>query len=123
MDAPNLSRAHLIQGTRIMRFQEVYEGWRERRLSQSEAAEILGVCERSFRRYSARYEDSEGDLNSLADRSSTSAATTPASKNLLANRRAATPGSRAPYRVRAWCPSWQDVANTTRSAIPNHWWA
>ena len=51
-----------------MRFQEVYEGWRERRLSQSEAAEILGVCERSFRRYSARYEDSEGDLNSLADK-------------------------------------------------------
>lgn len=68
MDAPNLSRAHLIQGTRIMRFQEVYEGWRERRLSQSEAAEILGVCERSFRRYTARYEDSEGDLNSLADK-------------------------------------------------------
>ena len=51
-----------------MRFQEVYEGWRQRRLSQSEAAEILGVCERSFRRYSARYEDSEGDLNSLADK-------------------------------------------------------
>ena len=68
LDAPNLSRAHLIQGTRIMRFEEVYEGWRQRRLSQSEAAEILGVCERSFRRYAARYEDSEGDLNSLADK-------------------------------------------------------
>ena len=26
------------------------------------------VCVRSFRRYSARYEDSEGDLNSLADK-------------------------------------------------------
>ncbi|MDT7519547.1 hypothetical protein RAE19_12645 [Rhodoferax sp. TBRC 17660] len=26
------------------------------------------MCERSFRRYSASYEDSEGDLNSLADR-------------------------------------------------------
>ena len=51
-----------------MRFQEVYEGWRERRLSQAEAAEILGVCERSFRRYTARYENSEGDLHSLADR-------------------------------------------------------
>lgn len=68
MVAANLNRAHLIQGTRNMRFQEVYEGWRERRLSQSEAAEILGVCERSFRRYIARYEDSEGDLNSLADK-------------------------------------------------------
>ena len=51
-----------------MRFGEVYEGWRERRLSQSEAAEILGVCGRSLRRYSARYEDSEGDLNSLGDK-------------------------------------------------------
>ena len=68
MVAPNLNRAHLIQGTRIMRFQEVYEGWRERRLSQSEAAEILGVCERSFRRYSARFDASDGDLNSLADK-------------------------------------------------------
>ena len=39
-----------------MRFQEVYEGWRERRLSQSEAAEILGVCERSFRRHIERFQ-------------------------------------------------------------------
>jgi hypothetical protein len=68
MLAPNLSRAHLIQGTRIMRFQEVYDGWLSRRLSQSEAAEILGVCVRSFRRYSARYEEGEGDLASLADK-------------------------------------------------------
>jgi len=68
MDVPNLSRAHLLQGNRIMRFEEVYEGWFERRLSQAEAAQILGVCERSFRRYMARYEDGEGDLNSLADR-------------------------------------------------------
>ena len=30
MDAPSLNLAHWIQGTRIMRFQEVYEGWRER---------------------------------------------------------------------------------------------
>ena len=68
MFAPNPSRAHLIQGTRIMRFVDVYEGWRERRLSPSEAAEILGVFVSSFRRYSARYEDSEGDLNSLSDK-------------------------------------------------------
>lgn len=68
MDVPIQSRAHLLQGNRIMRFEEVYEGWRERRLSQSEAAEILGVCARSFRRYSARYEHGEGDLASLADK-------------------------------------------------------
>lgn len=62
------SRAHLIEGNRMMRFEDVYEGWQTRRLSQSEAAEILDVCERSFRRYIARYEDGEGDLNSLADK-------------------------------------------------------
>lgn len=68
MDVPILSRAHLLQGNRIMRFEEVYEGWLERRLSQSEAAQILGVCDRSFRRYIARYEHGEGDLASLADK-------------------------------------------------------
>jgi predicted transcriptional regulator len=68
MDVPLLSRAHLLQGNRIMRFEEVYEGWQERRLSQSEAAQILGVCDRSFRRYIARYEHGEGDLASLADK-------------------------------------------------------
>lgn len=68
MDAPQLSRAHLMQGSRIMRFEEVYEGWHARRLSQAEAAQILGVCPRSFRRYVARYDEGEGDLNSLADR-------------------------------------------------------
>jgi hypothetical protein len=34
-----------------MRFEEAYEGWQERRLTQEEAARLLGVCERSFRRY------------------------------------------------------------------------
>jgi hypothetical protein len=32
MEAPQLSRAHLMQGNRIMRFQEVYEAWQSRRL-------------------------------------------------------------------------------------------
>ena len=68
MDAPQLSRAHLMQGSRIMRFEEVYEGWHARRLSQAEAAQILGVCPRSFRRYVARYDEGEGELNGLADR-------------------------------------------------------
>jgi hypothetical protein len=47
-----------------MRFQEVYDG----RLSQSEAVEILGVCVRRPQRYSARYEEGECDLASLADK-------------------------------------------------------
>lgn len=48
-----------------MRFEEAYEGWNEGRLTQAEAAR-MGMCERSFRRYLARYE-AEG-LDGLIDR-------------------------------------------------------
>jgi len=40
----------------MLRFEEALEGWRSSRLSQSEAALLLGVCERTFRRQIARYE-------------------------------------------------------------------
>jgi hypothetical protein len=36
---------------REMRFEEVYTGWTESWLTQEEAARILGVCDRTFRRY------------------------------------------------------------------------
>ncbi len=49
-----------------MRFQEAYAGWQAKRLSQEEAARLLGVHERTFRRYIDRYED-EG-LCGLADK-------------------------------------------------------
>jgi transposase len=49
-----------------MRFEEVYAGWNESRLTQEEAAQILGVCSRTFRRYIDRYED-EG-LRGLKDK-------------------------------------------------------
>ncbi len=39
-----------------MRFEEAYEQWNVGRLSQADAARLLGVCERSFRRYLVRYE-------------------------------------------------------------------
>ena len=39
-----------------MRFEEAYAGWSEGRLTQAEAASLLGVGERSFRRYLTRYE-------------------------------------------------------------------
>jgi len=41
-------------------------GWNAGRLTQAEAARILGVCERSFRRYLGRYE--ECGLDGLIDR-------------------------------------------------------
>ena len=49
-----------------MRFEEAYEGWNAGRLTQFEAARLLGVCERSFRRYRVRFE-ADG-LDGLIDR-------------------------------------------------------
>lgn len=63
-DAP-ISRARYVQENRKMRFEEAYKGWTEGRLTQSEAALILGQCERSFRRHIERYE-ADG-LNGLLD--------------------------------------------------------
>jgi transposase len=49
-----------------MRFEEAYEGWQARRLTQEEAARLLGVGERTFRRYLDRYE--EAGLEGLIDK-------------------------------------------------------
>ena len=49
-----------------MRFEEAYGGWSERRLTQEEAARLLGVHERTFRRYLNRYHE-EG-LEGLLDK-------------------------------------------------------
>jgi transposase len=56
----------VLQEIRKMRFEEAYEGWNTGRLTQAEAAQILGVCDRSFRRYVGRYE-ADG-LDGLIDR-------------------------------------------------------
>jgi hypothetical protein len=52
-----MKRTKVLEEIRQMRFEEAYEGWQEGRLSQQEAARILGICDRSFRRYRDRYED------------------------------------------------------------------
>jgi transposase len=49
-----------------MRFEEAFSGWRKGRLIQEEAAMILGVSDRTFRRYIDRYE--ENGLAGLADK-------------------------------------------------------
>jgi len=46
----------ILQEIRKMRFEEAYDVWTEKRLSQGEAARMLGVCDRTFRRYINRYE-------------------------------------------------------------------
>lgn len=51
-----MKRTRVLQENRKMRFEEVYLGWREGRLTQAEAASVLGVVDRSFRRYLVKYE-------------------------------------------------------------------
>ncbi len=51
-----ISRARYVQENRRMRFQEAYDGWSQGRLTQAEAALLLGQCERSFRRHIERFE-------------------------------------------------------------------
>jgi len=53
-----MKRTQLLQETRKMRFLEVFQGWNEGRLTQEEAARILGVCARTFRRYLSRHAES-----------------------------------------------------------------
>lgn len=57
--------AEWLQEVRMKRFQEAYDGWSEKRLSQEEAARILGVSDRTFRRYVERYDD--GGMEALHD--------------------------------------------------------
>ena len=61
-----MRRTELLQEIRKMRFEEAYGGWEAGRLTQAEAASLLGVCERTFRRYLARYEES--GVEGLIDR-------------------------------------------------------
>lgn len=49
-----------------MIFEEVYGGWQGRSLTQEEAARMLGVCPRTFRRLVDRYEES--GLDGLVDK-------------------------------------------------------
>ena len=60
-----MRRTELLQELRKMRFEEAYGGWQHGRLTQLEAASLLGVSDRTFRRYLGRYE--EGGLEGLID--------------------------------------------------------
>lgn len=117
-----LSRAHLIQGNRIMRFQEVYTGWQERRLSQSEAAQILGVCERSFRRYIARYDNSEGDLQSLSDRRLTVSSKRKAADTEVAALLALYQRSFIGWSAKHFCSHYQRVCASTNTPARSYSW-
>lgn len=66
-----MRRTEMLKEIREMRFEEVYYGWNESRLSQEEAARVLGVSDRTFRRYINRYE--EKGLEGLSDKRLTQA--------------------------------------------------
>ena len=61
-----MNRTVFHEKLKQMRFEEAYEGYQNKRLTQDEAASLLGVCGRSFRRYMNRYEES--GLDGLLDR-------------------------------------------------------
>ena len=51
-----MTRARILQEGRQMRFEELYARRPRRELTMGEAAEMLGITERTFRRWSTRYE-------------------------------------------------------------------
>ena len=134
-----MSRTTLLQERRMQTFQNVLGHWQARRLSALEAAEMLGMSERSFRRYRRRYEDD--GLDGLFDRrlDKASARRVPAdriewvleqyrtrhtgwtgtSTTISAPTMAspgATPGPRPPCSAQAWCPRHPGAAPTVAGA-------
>lgn len=61
-----MRRTEWLQETRLMQFEEVLDYWQSKKLTQEEAAGLLGVCERTFRRYLTRYH--ENGLDGLVDK-------------------------------------------------------
>ena len=61
-----MTRASVLQEVSRMRCAELYERRQRRDLTMADAAEMLGITERTFRRWSARY-DTEG-ADGLQDR-------------------------------------------------------
>jgi len=66
-----MRRAEMMQEIRKMQFAKAYSGWMEKRLTQEEAADLLGVSDRTFRRYVNRYD--EDGMEGLLDRRLTQA--------------------------------------------------
>jgi transposase len=61
-----MSQTRSVQEVRKMHFLDVLSIWTEGRLVQEDAARMLGICDRTFRRYIERYKE-EG-IEGLADK-------------------------------------------------------
>jgi len=59
-----MNRAAWLQDRRMQKFRDVLSRWEQRDLSMLEAAELLGMSERQFRRYRIRF-DEEGEAGLL----------------------------------------------------------
>jgi transposase len=60
-----MGKVKLLQEIRQMQFEKLYDNWRAKRLTEEEAAELLGMHPRTFRRWSRKYEE-EG-IDGLVD--------------------------------------------------------
>ena len=67
-----MDRSKYLQMVRTNQFKRVYDGWKDRKLTQAQAAAQLEMSERTFRRYVVRYEDqgAEGLLDRRLGRES-----------------------------------------------------
>jgi transposase len=55
-----MSRAEILEGVRMLKLRDVLSRWEAKQISQLEAAELMGVSERTFRRWTRRFEE-EGE--------------------------------------------------------------
>jgi hypothetical protein len=62
-----MKRTRVLQEIRIMRFEDIYQWRSERNLTHEETAQMLGVCERTYRHCCHRYDD-EGTAGLLDGR-------------------------------------------------------
>lgn len=71
-----MNKVRVLQGVRQMRFEGLFSDWVSGRLTQAAAAQLLGVHERTFRRYCRKYEASgaEGLYDARLERISHNAA-------------------------------------------------
>ena len=59
-----MRRTEVLDGVRMLKFRDVFGRCEQGRLSKLEAAELLGINERTFRRWCRRYEE-EGEAGLL----------------------------------------------------------
>jgi len=52
-----MRRTEVLQGVRMLKFRSVLDRYESRELSLLEAAELLGIGERTFRRWCGRYRE------------------------------------------------------------------